>query len=161
MCKSSDPAYGVLDSGTDITIMGGKLFQKVATAARLKKRDLKKPDKTPRNYDQSPFTLDGCMDLDVTFDGKTMTTPVYIKCDAHEQLLLSEGVCRQLGMLHYHQDVENWRGGRRQKPGTSHSAKPAKLSAALAPEDKACVKKEKTTANSSMDSLSMEQVTKV
>ena len=39
------PAYGFLDSGAAITIMGDTLFQKVATAARLKKRDLKKPDK--------------------------------------------------------------------------------------------------------------------
>lgn len=30
------PAYGVIDSGTDITIMGGTLFKRVATAARLK-----------------------------------------------------------------------------------------------------------------------------
>ena len=31
-----------------------------------------------------------------------MKTPVYIKMDAKEQLLLSEGVCRQLGVVTYH-----------------------------------------------------------
>ena len=46
------------------------------------------------------------MDLDVTFDGKTMCTPIYITMDAHDQLLLSEGVCRQLGIIHYHPEVE-------------------------------------------------------
>ena len=41
------------------------------------------------------------MDLDITFVGKTMTTPVYIKLDAEEQLLLSEGVSRKLGINQY------------------------------------------------------------
>ena len=68
------PAYCVLDSGADITIMGGMLFRKVATVAQLKKRDLKRPDKTPRNYDQTPFTLDGRMDLDITFNGVPQCT---------------------------------------------------------------------------------------
>jgi len=99
------PADGIIDSGADITIVGGDLFRKVATAARLKKRDFKRPDRTPRSYDQKPFSLDGRMDLDISFDGKTMNTAVYVKMDAHDQLLLSEGVCRQLGILTYHRDV--------------------------------------------------------
>ena len=45
------------------------------------------------------------MDLDVTFGDKTMQTPVYIKLDAPDQLLLLEGVCRQLGIVTYHRDV--------------------------------------------------------
>lgn len=35
-----------------------------------------------------------------------MSTPIYVKMDAREPLLLSEGVCRQLGIVSYHQDVE-------------------------------------------------------
>ena len=38
------PATGVIDTGADITIIGGELFQKVAAAARLKKRDFKRAD---------------------------------------------------------------------------------------------------------------------
>ena len=110
------PAYGIVDSGADITIIGGTLFQKVASVARLKKRDLKKPDKPPRNYDQRPFSLDGRMDLDLTFDGQTMKTPIYVKIDSHEQLLLSEGVCRQLGIITYHPAVEAWRGRKQPQP---------------------------------------------
>ena len=53
------------------------------------------------------------MDLDITFQEKTLNTPVYIKMDAPEQLLLSEGVCRQLGIPTYHPEVQRWRGGRR------------------------------------------------
>ena len=108
------PAYGLIDSGADITIIGGALFKKVATVARLKRRNLLKPDKVPRTYDQQPFTLDGRMDLDLAFGEKQMVTPVYIKMDAHDQLLLSEGVCRQLGIIQYRPDVESAR--RRQHP---------------------------------------------
>ena len=105
------PAFGIIDTGADITIIGGKLFKRVATIARLKKRDFKRADKTPRAYDQKPFSLDGRMDLDISFGERTMCTPVYIKMDAPDQLLLSEGVCRQLGIIEYHEDVEKWRGG--------------------------------------------------
>jgi len=66
---------GVIDMGEDISIMGGK---KVAAVAKLRKSHLKKADKTPHNYDQTPFSLDGRMDLDVTFEGVTMCIPIYI-----------------------------------------------------------------------------------
>ena len=101
------PAKGIIDSGADITIINGDLFQRVATVARLKKSAFKKPDRIPVTYDQKPFTLHGRMDLDITFDGKTMRTAVYIKMDSRDPLLLSEGVCHQLGIISYHQDVED------------------------------------------------------
>ena len=110
------PVVGILDSGSDITIMGGTLFKKVATAANLKRKGLKDSDKVPRTYTQKPFTLDGRMDLDVSFGEKTMTTPVYVIMNAHDQLLLSEGVYRQLGIISYRPEVEIWRGGRKQPP---------------------------------------------
>lgn len=59
------PATGVIDTGADITIIGGELFQKMAAAARLKKRDFKIADKVPRTYDQQTFALHGEMDLDI------------------------------------------------------------------------------------------------
>ena len=99
------PAVGVIDSGSDITIMGAELFAKVAPTARLRKRDLKKLDRTPRTYDQRTFTLDGRLDLDIEYAGKSMRTPVYLRTAAKDQLLLSEGVCRQLGIIKYHPEV--------------------------------------------------------
>ena len=112
------PVFGVIDSGADITIISGNLFRRVASVAKLRKKDLKPADKVPRNYDQRPFTLHGRMDLDISFAGKTMTTPVYIKIDAKEQLLLSEGVCQQLSIIQYHPDVQPWRS-REKRPATS------------------------------------------
>ena len=102
------PTSGIIDTGTDITIMGGKLFEKVAAAARLKKRDFRKPDHVPWTYDRKKFQLHGRMDLEIIFEGKVLRTPIYIKMDAHDQLLLSEGVCSQLGIVEYHQNV--WPG---------------------------------------------------
>ena len=47
------------------------------------------------------------MDLDVTIGDKSICTPVYIKMDAHDHLLLSEGVCSQFGIISYHPDIES------------------------------------------------------
>ena len=100
------PTYGAVDSGADITIMGGDLFRHVASAGNLKKCNFKPADKIPRSYDQRTFKLDGKVDMDITFCGTTMRIPVYIKLDAAEQLLLSEGVCHQLGIIFYHPEVQ-------------------------------------------------------
>ena len=118
------PAYGFIDTGADITIIGGKLFKKVATIARLKKRHFKKADKIPKTYDQKTFKLDGRMDLDITFEGRAMCMPVYIKMDAVDQLLLPEGVCRQLGMVTFHPKLEQWRGCSK-KSSKSFSSSPS------------------------------------
>ena len=99
------PADGMIDIGADITIMGQDLFAKVAAAARLHKKNFRKPDKVPRTYYQKTFHLDGYMDMDLSFADKTMRTTVYIKMNAHDQLLLSEGVCRWLGIVSYHPSV--------------------------------------------------------
>lgn len=107
------PAVGIVDSGADITIVGGKLFKKVALAARLK-RDFLPADKTPRTYDQRPFSLDGRVNLDIEFNEKTLNTPVYVKMNAHDQLLLSEGVCRQLGIIAYHHEVQPLKEARKE-----------------------------------------------
>lgn len=98
-------AQGAIDSGTDITIVGGELFRRVAAVAKLRKGHLKKVDKVPHTYDQKTFPLDGRVDLDVTFGDLTMKTPIYTKMDAPESLLLAEGVCRQLNIITYHPDV--------------------------------------------------------
>lgn len=83
-----EPAFGIIDTEADITIIGGNLFKRVATIACLKKRDFKRADKTPRPYEQKPFSLDGRMDLDISFGERTRCTPVYVKMDTQVQLLL-------------------------------------------------------------------------
>jgi len=87
--------------------MGPKLFKKVATIAKLKKRQFKKVDKVPYTYDRCQFKLDGRLDLNINFNNKTMNTLVYVKMDAHDDLLLSEGVCWHLGIVTYHPSILN------------------------------------------------------
>ena len=91
------PANGVIDTGADITIVGGELFDWVAAAAHQRK-DFRK-SKTPRTYIREPFRLDSCIELDISFNERTMKTSVYVKLDAQDQLLLSGGVCRQVGIV--------------------------------------------------------------
>ena len=100
------PTYEIVDSAADITIMGGNAFEQVIAAAKLKKKDFNPLDQVPHNYDHRPFNLDGWVNLDVEFLDKVMNTPIYIKMDAHEQLLLSEGVCWQLGIISYYPEVQ-------------------------------------------------------
>ena len=78
----------------------------MAAVAKLHKKDFKPADKTPYNYDKKPVRLDGKLELDVSFQDNTMTTDIYVKMDASEPLLLSEGVCRQLGIVSYHPEVD-------------------------------------------------------
>ena len=85
-------SIGLVDTGADITIIGGELFKRVAAKARLKKWDFKRADKTPKMYDQRSFTLDGRLDLDIEFHNKVLHNPVYVKMDLPNQLLLSESI---------------------------------------------------------------------
>ena len=103
-------AYGLIDSGADITILGGDLFKRVATVAKLKK-NCRPADKVPFTYDQRSFQLDGRMDTEIGLRKCDDNTCIH-KMDAHDQLLLSKGVCEQLGIVKYHQNVERWRGGK-------------------------------------------------
>ena len=101
------PLDGVVDTGADITIVGAEVFKRIATVAKLHRRDFKQSDKTPRTYDQKTFHIDGRVDLDITFQECTMSTQVYVKMDAKEQLLR---VCRQLGIVTYHGAVSPGQG---------------------------------------------------
>ena len=78
-------------------------------------RDLEKETSRSQTVSHTPMTersytfeLHGRMDLEISFDGKVLRTPIYIKMDAHDQLLLAEGVCSQLGIVEYHHNV--WPG---------------------------------------------------
>ena len=55
---------------------------------------------------ENHFVSMGCINLDILFSEKTMKTTVYVKMDAQEQLLLSEGVCQQLGIVTYHPSIK-------------------------------------------------------
>lgn len=76
--------------------MEAELFKLVAAAAaHLHMRDFKKVNKVPQTYNSKTFLLDGQTNLDIS----------YIKMDTCVELLLSDGVCRKLGIMSYHPDI--------------------------------------------------------
>ena len=70
-------AVGIVNSGTDITIMSEDLFKRVAAAAtRLKKKDFEKANKVACTmYDCQSFLLDGRMEMDISFSGQGNVHP--------------------------------------------------------------------------------------
>ena len=117
------PARGTIATGSEITIAGGELFCRVAAVARLRKSQFRNPDKVPRTYDGRTFVLHGKVDLDVSFEGRTMKMPVYVKANAPDQLLLGEGVCRQLRIIRYHPAIQN-QGRPNQQPQQEQEGRP-------------------------------------
>ena len=52
------------------------------------------------------ITLDGQIDVDISFGDKQVRTTIYVKTEAPDPLLLPEAICRQLRIIHYHPDVK-------------------------------------------------------
>ena len=50
--------------------------------------------------------------MEIKFKDRVVKTPVYVTMDAQDQLLLSEGLCRQLEIVSNDSAVEIWRGGK-------------------------------------------------
>ena len=96
---SGIPANRVIDTRADITIIDSELFAQVAAAARLRKKDFRKPDKTPRTYVRELFHLDGCINLDISFSEKIMKTTVYVKMDAQENSCCQKGCANSSALL--------------------------------------------------------------
>ena len=82
-----------------MTIINGDVFKKIA---HLEKKAFKAADKTPVGYDNQPFKLDCHLDFRMTFGDRTLHTTVYLKMDAQDPQLSSEGARHQLGIISYH-----------------------------------------------------------
>ena len=55
------------------------------------------------------------MDLELA-DSKAICTPmysIYIEVDSCDKLLLSEGACHHLGIIHYQEDITSWKRRRK------------------------------------------------
>ena len=100
------PIVGLIDTGPDITIMRGDQFYDMVKQANLNKHHLKPTEQRACAYDQKPITLDCQIDMKITFGEKTIVSTVFVKLVAPDKLLLSENVCRMLGVVSYHPDVQ-------------------------------------------------------
>ena len=113
------PVTGLIDTGSDITIIRGDLFYHILETARLEESSLKPADLNACTYDQKPITLDGQIDLHISFGERVICTTVYVKLVAPDQLLLSETVFCQLGIVSYHPSVQSVQGCHTTGPSTS------------------------------------------
>ena len=100
------PVTGIIDMGSDITIISGDMFKTVIAKAGLKKEEFKTVDKQAFTYNKQSITLDGRMDTNISFEDKQVYTTIYVKMEAPSPLLLFEAVCRQLGIIQYHPNVK-------------------------------------------------------
>ena len=91
------PVTGLIDTGSDITIIRGDLFYKIAAAAKLEMCSIKDIDQKVYTYDQKPIALDGRINMKITFGERNIVTTVYVKLVAPDQL--SESACHLLGMV--------------------------------------------------------------
>ena len=93
------PVTGLIDTGSDITIIRGDLFCKIVAVAKVEINFIKNVDQGVCTYEQKPMTQDGCIDMKITFGEKNIVTTIYIKLVAPDQLLLSEVACHLLGIV--------------------------------------------------------------
>ena len=101
------PVTGIIDTGSDITIISGELFKNIVDAAQLSSETFKPANKQACAYSGQPISLDGQMDVTISFESHNIKTIIYVKLQAPDQLLLSESVCRELGIVKYHSLVDS------------------------------------------------------
>jgi len=100
------PIVGLIDTGSDITIMRGNQFYDMVKEAHLDINHIKPTEQKACTYDQKPINLDGQIDVKITFGNKIIVSTVFVKLVAPDKLLLSENVRRMLGVVSYHPDVQ-------------------------------------------------------
>ena len=66
------------------------------------KEEVKTVDKQAFTYNKQRITLDGRVDINISFEDKQVYTTIYVKMEVPNPLLLSEAVCRQLGIIQYY-----------------------------------------------------------
>ena len=59
------PVMGIIDTGSDITIISGDMFKTVIAKAGLKREEFKTANKQAFTYNKQRITLDGQMDVDI------------------------------------------------------------------------------------------------
>ena len=96
----------MIDRGSDITIVRGDLLYHIVSTAGLEASKIRSTGQRAYTYDQKPITLEGQIDLNISFGENRLCTTVYIKLVAPDALLLSEAVCRTLGVVSYHPHVQ-------------------------------------------------------
>ena len=70
------PVTGLIDIGSDVTIIRGDLFYHIVETAKLEESNLIPADLKACIYDQKQITLDGQIDLRISFGKEAICTTV-------------------------------------------------------------------------------------
>ena len=92
----------MVDPGSSATIMSFELFRQIGTTAKIPVDALKQPDVVLRDYSQRPVPIGACVDLELKWQGKSVTTTVYLRSDLGAQgepFLLGMNVVIPLGLM--------------------------------------------------------------
>jgi len=73
------PIIGLIDTGSDITIMRGDQFYDMKKEAHLNVHDPKLTEQRACTYYQKPITLDGQIYVKIAFGEKTIVNTVFVK----------------------------------------------------------------------------------
>ena len=77
------------------------MLKTVIAKAGLKKEEFKTVDKQVLTCNKQRTTLDEWVDININFEDKQVYATIYVKIEAPNPLLLSEAVCKQLGIVQY------------------------------------------------------------
>ena len=92
----------MVDPGSSATIMSFELFRKIGARAKIPVEALRRPDVVLRDYSQRPVPIGACVDLEFEWQGKSVTTTVYLRSDLGTQgepCLLGTNVVIPLGLM--------------------------------------------------------------
>ena len=78
---TSTSVEAMVDPGSSVTIMSFELFRKIGARAKVPVEALKQPDVVLRDYSQRPVPIGACVDLELEWQGKSVTTMVYLRSD--------------------------------------------------------------------------------
>ena len=98
---SGSPVEALVDPGSSASIMSTELLKQIGPKAGISKDDLRPPDIVLRNYSRNQITISGRVDLEFTWRGKNVKSPVYVRSDKQEgePLLLGTNVIVPLGLM--------------------------------------------------------------
>ena len=73
------PVRGLVDSGSSATIISYNVFQKIGQTAKIPASELQQPVVILRDYSQRTIPVGASVKLTVSFQGQSITVPVYIR----------------------------------------------------------------------------------
>ena len=88
----------LVDPGSSASIMSFETFRRIGPKAGIGKDDHRLPDVVLRNYSRQPIAVGALVDLEISWQGKTVTSPVYVRSclEGAEPLLLGTNVIAPL-----------------------------------------------------------------